>query len=180
MYGSSCPIRQPGAAERRRYPPRGMRPAAILARRGIFDERNPPFRCHHSVAKNCGAVKRMETKRRPRVGAILSTWRLAMELTGTGLVRWPIRAALAASLGVALWSGDALAQQSSGGGGPLSFFNAILTGSISRGSPAAPSASPTGALVQVESAPAGSGGPPPRGGGGGGARPPAPSDRAVT
>ncbi len=81
-----------------------------------------------------------------------------MGLTGTGrLLRWRNRA-VAAALGVALCSGGALAQPS--GGGPLSFFGNIFTGSTSSGNQTAPSAPRPGVSAQAQSAPAGSDAPP--------------------
>jgi membrane-bound lytic murein transglycosylase B len=66
---------------------------------------------------------------------------------------------VAAALAVALCSGDVSAQSS--GGGPLSFFDNIFTGSIAKGSQTAPSTLQPGASTQAQSAPAGSGAAPP-------------------
>jgi membrane-bound lytic murein transglycosylase B len=63
---------------------------------------------------------------------------------------------LAAAL---LLGGKASAQSS--GGGPLSFFDNIFTGSISKGSQSAPSGQPPSASVQAQSAPAPANGAPP-------------------
>src|SRR3979409_1224823 len=51
--------------------------------------------------------------------------------------------------------------QSSSGGGPLNFFDNIFTGSLSKGSQAAPSAQRPGASAQAQGAPAASSAPPP-------------------
>jgi lytic murein transglycosylase len=63
---------------------------------------------------------------------------------------------LAAAL---LLGGKASAQSS--GGGPLSFFDNIFTGSISKGSQSAPSGQPPSASVQAQSTPAPANGAPP-------------------
>jgi membrane-bound lytic murein transglycosylase B len=61
---------------------------------------------------------------------------------------------------VLLLCGAARAQSSSGGG-PLNFFDNIFTGSLSKGSQAAPSAQRPGASAQAQGAPAASSAPPP-------------------
>src|SRR4030081_3205941 len=61
---------------------------------------------------------------------------------------------------VLLLCGPARAQSSSGGG-PLNFFDNIFTGSLSKGSQAAPSAQRPGASAQAQGAPAASSAPPP-------------------
>jgi len=61
---------------------------------------------------------------------------------------------------VLLLCGPARAQSSSGGG-PLNFINNIFTGSLSKGSQAAPSAQRPGASAQAQGAPAASSAPPP-------------------
>jgi lytic murein transglycosylase len=76
-----------------------------------------------------------------------------MKPVETGPVRSRSKAAVAIALAAALWSGDASAQSS---GGPLSFFDNIFTGSISKGSQTAP----PGTSTQAQAAPAGSGAPP--------------------
>src|SRR5260370_19730599 len=51
--------------------------------------------------------------------------------------------------------------QSSGGGGPLAFFDNIFTGSLSKGSQAAPSSQRPGASAQAQGAPAATSAPQP-------------------
>src|SRR2546423_6477258 len=63
---------------------------------------------------------------------------------------------LAAAL---LVCGEARAQSS--GGGPLSFFDNIFTGTFSKGSQTAPSAARTGTSAQAQGAPTANGAPPP-------------------
>jgi membrane-bound lytic murein transglycosylase B len=65
---------------------------------------------------------------------------------------------LAAALLVCCGEGRA---QSSGGGGPLSFFDNIFTGTFSKGSQTAPSAARTGTSAQAQGAPTANGAPPP-------------------
>src|SRR3981081_4615223 len=62
--------------------------------------------------------------------------------------------------------------QSSRGGGPLNFFDNIFTGSLSKGSQAAPSAQRPGASAQAQGAPAASSAPPPWSGEDGASRQP--------
>ena len=71
----------------------------------------------------------------------------------TGLARWRNHAVVAIALVAVLWSGATSAQSS---GGPLSFFDNIFTGSVSKGSQTAPS----GTSTQAQSAPGANGAPP--------------------
>jgi membrane-bound lytic murein transglycosylase B len=64
-------------------------------------------------------------------------------------------------IAAALFVCGAARAQSSGGGGPLNFFDNIFTGSLSKGSQAAPSAQRPGASAQAQGAPAASSAPPP-------------------
>ncbi|HEX9360793.1 MAG TPA: lytic murein transglycosylase, partial [Bradyrhizobium sp.] len=69
------------------------------------------------------------------------------------------RAAAAMIAAALLLSGEACAQPSSGG--PLSFFDNIFTGSLSKGSQSAPSTQRPGASAQAQGAPAASSAPQP-------------------
>src|SRR5260370_19620129 len=69
-----------------------------------------------------------------------------------------VRTGVAIIAAVLLLGGEARAQ-SSGGGGPLGFFDNIFTGSLSKGGQSAPSAPRPGASAQAQPAPAGNSAP---------------------